>query len=422
MDDNRNYAKQFKETCDLYGKGKSAEERKYYHFKLSIDPYDSPTPEQSHELAEKLAQELFSAHECVIATHNDTDVIHSHIIVNAVSFETGKKLRLNNAEYAHCKDRADDIGRYDMGFSPLNWRDKVKKRKSHLEVDYAHEAKTMSSAEIQIAKRQRDGDNENGTSSWKEALRQAIDEAKKYSASRAEFERYLADNFGVTMSRNTTNTVTFIYPTMGENYAVRGAKLGGGYTALEIDKALKKNVDKFKAMANKSIPSLWDLEPNEQPSLQVLPLSQAPPISQTPLHTSATQPLQKSEESKLRTYFAEFNDPDIFNRLEIIHAHTDDEAIEQALAFVDEYDGVALLQLTEIDDNSNIIRRIEFEQSLAYELEEADEVHNSESQTDFPSRPQQVSPTSKPQTQTQQPQQILPLQPKPRKRNRGMDR
>jgi len=85
MDDNTSYAKQFFETCDMYGKGSESDERKYYHFKLSIDPTDNPTPQQSHALAEKLAQQLFSAHECVIATHNDTDVIHSHIIINAVS-------------------------------------------------------------------------------------------------------------------------------------------------------------------------------------------------------------------------------------------------------------------------------------------------------------------------------------------------
>ena len=34
LDDNRNYAVQFKETCDIYGKGSKPDERKYYHFKL----------------------------------------------------------------------------------------------------------------------------------------------------------------------------------------------------------------------------------------------------------------------------------------------------------------------------------------------------------------------------------------------------
>ena len=94
MDDSTDYAKQFTEICKLYGKGSGYDERKYYHFKLSPDRADNPTPQQCHELAERMAKKLFSAHECVIATHNDTDTLHSHIIVNAVSFETGKKFRV----------------------------------------------------------------------------------------------------------------------------------------------------------------------------------------------------------------------------------------------------------------------------------------------------------------------------------------
>ena len=60
LDNNRDYAEQFKETCDIYGKGSDPKERKYYHFKVSCKPSDNPTPQQSHELAEKLARELFS--------------------------------------------------------------------------------------------------------------------------------------------------------------------------------------------------------------------------------------------------------------------------------------------------------------------------------------------------------------------------
>jgi len=53
MDDSRDYTKQFKETCDMYGKGKGFNERKYYHFKLSPDQADYPSSQQVHELAEK---------------------------------------------------------------------------------------------------------------------------------------------------------------------------------------------------------------------------------------------------------------------------------------------------------------------------------------------------------------------------------
>ena len=69
----------------------------------------TPPPQQCHQLAERMVQQLFSAHECVIATHTDTDTMHSHIIINAVSFETGKKFHMNLWEYRDSKDLASKL-------------------------------------------------------------------------------------------------------------------------------------------------------------------------------------------------------------------------------------------------------------------------------------------------------------------------
>ena len=99
MSDNQNYSDQFKQTQQLHNKGGKYNERKYYHVKISADPSDSITPQLSHQLAEKVASQLFPSHECVIATHTDTDVVHSHIIVNAVNFDTGKKLHISDKAY-----------------------------------------------------------------------------------------------------------------------------------------------------------------------------------------------------------------------------------------------------------------------------------------------------------------------------------
>ena len=238
MDDSQSYAKQFKETCDMYGKGGGHNERKYYHFKLSCNPADNPTPQQSHELAEKLALQLFAAHECVIATHNDTDTIHTHIIINAVSFETGKKFHMNNPEYENAKDLADSLA-VDMGLSPLDWRECVSERYNRMDEDRADTPKSLSNAERNIAKR-----DTHGGASWKDALRQAIDEAKAQCTDRTEFQQYLYNNFGVTMPRNTKKTLSFVHPAVGETYAVRGAKLGGDYTAASVDQVLQQNKER----------------------------------------------------------------------------------------------------------------------------------------------------------------------------------
>ena len=188
-------------------------------------------------MAEKLAEQLFSGRECVIATHNDTDTLHTHIIVNAVSFETDKKLHMNNAAYRHSKDLANELGA-EMGLSTMDWRTKTKEKRERSKSGEAitAEGKCLSSAERNMAK--------NGNlnkDSWKEALRHAIDEAKAHCADRTDFQQYLYDTFGVTMTRNTGKTVTFVHPAVGETYAVRGNKLGDDYTAVSIDQALLQN-------------------------------------------------------------------------------------------------------------------------------------------------------------------------------------
>ena len=255
MDDNTDYAKQFKETCDMYGKGNGYNERKYYHFKLSPDRADNATPQQCHELAERMAKELFSTHECVIATHTDTDTIHSHIIINAVSFETGNKFHMNLWRYRDAKDLADTLGE-EMGFTPLDWRAKTAEKLDRIFADEAitPDKKYISHAEKQIAKR-----DKTGNASWKEALRQAIDEAKALCTNRTEFEQYLQNSFSVTMPRNTGKAVSFVHPAVGENYTIRGNKLGSDYTADSIDAALKINYERGTQNAR-----LWTTE--EQPT------------------------------------------------------------------------------------------------------------------------------------------------------------
>ena len=240
LDDSRDYATQFKETCDLFGKGSGHGERKYYHFKLSCDPNDNPTPQQSHDLAERIASEIFSGHECVIATHADTDVFHSHIIINAVSFETGKKFHMWRGAYGEAKDLADIFGE-TYGFTKLDWRTKTEIKLNRIIADEAitPENKHLSNAERNIAKRKEDG-----IASWKEALRQAIDEAKACCTDRAEFQKYLKEVYDIDMPRNTARTVSFVHPAVGETKDIRGTKLGCAYTADSIDRALNENVER----------------------------------------------------------------------------------------------------------------------------------------------------------------------------------
>lgn len=55
-----------------------------YHLIQSFSPEDAVTPEQAHELGEKLAFEYTGGkYEYVVATHIDKGHIHNHIMINA---------------------------------------------------------------------------------------------------------------------------------------------------------------------------------------------------------------------------------------------------------------------------------------------------------------------------------------------------
>ena len=119
--EDEDYARQFTDTQNLFGKGKKFGERKYYHIKLSCARQDNVSPQQAQRYAEEMAELLFPEHECVIATHTDTKTVHSHIVVNAVNPVTGRKLHITSDEYGRMKDEANRIGE-KYGFSYTDWR------------------------------------------------------------------------------------------------------------------------------------------------------------------------------------------------------------------------------------------------------------------------------------------------------------
>ena len=67
--------------------------RWFYHYTQSFSPQENVTPEQAHKIAKEFAARAWPECEVVIATHVDAEHIHSHFVVNAVCFETGKMLR-----------------------------------------------------------------------------------------------------------------------------------------------------------------------------------------------------------------------------------------------------------------------------------------------------------------------------------------
>ena len=210
--DDEDYAKQFEETAKRFGKGEKYDERKYYHFKLSCARKDNVTIEKAHAYAEEIAESFFKNYECVIATHTDTETVHSHIIVNAVDPITGKKLQFGKAEYVAMKDEVNRIGK-EHGYTETDFRKRSKNSRTPIEKKI-------------ILK---------GGTSWKEELREVIAEGIKNSKTAEEFKEYLDKFYGVKITRDGKD-YSYLHPE--KQKPVRGAKLGENYTKTEVIKRI----------------------------------------------------------------------------------------------------------------------------------------------------------------------------------------
>ena len=107
--------------------------RMYYHLVQSF-PAGYPIPyELAHRIAVEFAQQAFGKYECVVATHTDRDHVHSHIVLNSVSFEDGKKYHSNLKTVEELMALSDSIcQKYDVPILDKPERKSGQKKKDTL--------------------------------------------------------------------------------------------------------------------------------------------------------------------------------------------------------------------------------------------------------------------------------------------------
>lgn len=67
----------------------------FYQHVQSFSPEENITPQKAHEVVLEFAEKAWTGYEVLVATHCDAQHIHSHFVINSVSFENVKKLRQN---------------------------------------------------------------------------------------------------------------------------------------------------------------------------------------------------------------------------------------------------------------------------------------------------------------------------------------
>ena len=173
--------------------------RMYYHMVQSFHPDENITPKVAHEIAIKLA-ETIPGFEIVVATHCDADHVHSHFVINAVNFETGKKYHSDPQSLQSLWDVSDALC-LQYGLS-IPQKKKGKER-------------SMNDREYRVYER---------GNSWKMALEIAIDDCMTLASNKTHFLQLMEwRGYGVTWT-DTRKSITYTTP---QGYKCRDNKLNG---------------------------------------------------------------------------------------------------------------------------------------------------------------------------------------------------
>ena len=159
----------------------------FYHMVQSFPKGEMIDPRQAHEAARRLA-EYFDGCEVLVCTHVDREHIHSHCVINSVSFKTSKKLHMAKEQIQELMRRNDMICQ-EMGLPVFDAP--------------TQQARGMSGAEYHTALKGQ---------SWKLRLMNTIDECMKYAADKDAFVSLMASEGYAVRWESTRKYITYTTP------------------------------------------------------------------------------------------------------------------------------------------------------------------------------------------------------------------
>ena len=189
---------EFMNTKRQYG---STDGRMYYHMVQSFRPDDPVTPEMAHEIALKLAEHI-PGYEIIVATHTDREHLHSHFVINSVSYETGLKYHSNEESLMALRKASDELC-MQYGLSVVKPKTKQKKERTMSDREYRAYAKGKS---------------------WKMDLEITVDECMTMARSREHFIRLREYNGYEVRWEDTRKNITYTTP---EGYKCCDDKMNG---------------------------------------------------------------------------------------------------------------------------------------------------------------------------------------------------
>ena len=178
----------FMATKHLYGKDTGTF---FYQYTQSFSPEEELTPAQAHEIGLELAERFFPGCEVLVATHVDREHLHSHLVVNSVHPDTGKKLHFTPKTLEQMRKVSDQIC-MEHGLSTLKpYRQE-------------HRTRGLSAGEYRAAMR---------GESWKFRLITTVEAVMQRAGSREEFiQEMKRQGYHIRWEENRKH-ITYITPT-----------------------------------------------------------------------------------------------------------------------------------------------------------------------------------------------------------------
>lgn len=168
---------------------KKTGDTQFYHYTQSFKVGENISPQTAHEIACEFAHKNYPDYEVLIATHIDAPHIHSHLIINSVSFADGRKLHQPPDTIRKLRLSSDEICQAH-GFETLP--------------TYTFgRSKTPSRAQRKAQAR---------GNSWKDALQQTIDNAMSKSNTRADFIFNMERQGYFVKWSDKRKTITYLCP------------------------------------------------------------------------------------------------------------------------------------------------------------------------------------------------------------------
>jgi len=215
---------QFKATREMWGKNDGIQA---HHVIQSFKP-DEIDPEKANEIGMELAKKIAPGFEVAVFTHADKDHIHNHIVINSVNPETGKKY------HAHGKEELFKIRAASDELCLENDLSVVKEHDSPVRYTLAEKALL-----------------EKGEISWKDEVRQAINQSKNEVSSLPDLEKSLKDNFDIEMKLRG-DTISFKHPE--QKRFIRGKSLGFNYEKEGLEHEFSRQIERERGTTKSENP------------------------------------------------------------------------------------------------------------------------------------------------------------------------